>query len=275
MEKPWKAVVVPWSQWGGTHTCGFVWAVVIKNQLFLPSNPQYELASPCLGTHAQKPWLWGCSRMENKVGSHKNRGAHSWRLRSSCFPLRSSRTKFRLGLNGAPQVEIWPPVFVNPGVNAALDLPIIFTVMIIPHLFHGFPEADGFSSCLWSQHKSLSCAGGWGFPVPLWHLNKAGWAHPEPQIYHHIGRRNCWIFDHQLYERRAEKDLEQLGLKVFISHLYVLGADIYWEILDGTFASLLKQSDSFSFLILGRANFRAKQLQHFMYFKLIFLCQRY
>lgn len=172
MEKPWKAVVVPWSQWGGTHTCGFVWAVVIKNQLFLPSNPQYELASPCLGTHAQKPWLWGCSRMENKVGSHKNRGAHSWRLRSSCFPLRSSRTKFRLGLNGAPQVEIWPPVFVNPGVNAALDLPIIFTVIIIPHLFHGFPEADGFSSCLWSQHKSLSCAGGWGFPVPLWTLEQ-------------------------------------------------------------------------------------------------------
>lgn len=267
--------MVPWSQWGGTHTCGFVWAVIIKNQLFLPSNPKCELASPCLGTHAQKPWLWGCSRMENKVGSHENRGAHSWRLRSSCFPLQSSRTKFRLGLNGAPQVEIWPPVFVNPGVNAALDLPIIFTVMIIPHLFQGFPEADGFSSCLWSQHKSLSCAGGWGFPVPLWTLEQGRMGSSRAPNLSPYWQKKLLNFWSPTIWKEGRKNLEQLGLKVFISHLHVLGADIYWKILDGTFASLLKQPDSFSFLILGRENFRAKQLQHFMYFQLIFRCHRY
>lgn len=40
VEKPWKAVVVPCSLWGGARTHVFVWAVVFNNQLFLPPSLQ-------------------------------------------------------------------------------------------------------------------------------------------------------------------------------------------------------------------------------------------
>lgn len=59
LRKTWKNPGRLW--WCHNHsgeelTRGFVWALVFENQLFLPpSNPKHELASPCLGTHAQKP----------------------------------------------------------------------------------------------------------------------------------------------------------------------------------------------------------------------------
>lgn len=93
VEKPWKAVVVPCSLLGGgelTHMylCGQLYLTTSFS--FLPlSNPKQQLASPCLGTHAQKLCLWNRSRMESRIEcsieSHKNSGVHSWMAEELVF----------------------------------------------------------------------------------------------------------------------------------------------------------------------------------------------
>lgn len=128
---------------------------------------------------------------------------------------------------------------MNPAVNAALDLPIIFTGIIIPLHFHGFPEVDEFSSCLWSQHKCLFlCGGGWGCPAPLWTLEQGrmGFSRaPNLSPYWQKKLFNFWlIVTNCVTKRKAEKDLEwwsfwvwQFSFLIFVSWALMF-TGIFW-----------------------------------------------
>lgn len=170
----------------GRNSHTWIWlqlAVVFKNQLFLPPfNPKHELASPCLGTHAQKPWL-GWKSQKTRFGLEVTKTVvftPEW-LKSSCFPSPKLKSRGQIqdwsswGTSCFSQVQIWPPLFINPGVNTALDLPIIFTVIITPpRAVPSFPWVSRgwwvFQLPLESAQMPLSLW--WGFPGPLWMLEQ-------------------------------------------------------------------------------------------------------
>lgn len=93
------------------------------------------------------------------AGSHRNSGVHSWTAEELVLPSPKLKNRGQIqdwssrGTSCFAQVQIWPPLFINPAVNAALDLPVIFTVVIIP-----------LSAVPWFPWVSR---GWWVFQLPL------------------------------------------------------------------------------------------------------------
>lgn len=129
------------------------------------------------------------------AGSHRNSGVHSWTAEELVLPSPKLKNCSQIqdwssrGTSCFSQVQIWPPLFINPVVNAALDLPVIFTVVIIP--LSAVPWFPWVSRGWWVFQLPLESA---QMPLSPWwrhresgtfqyhcgHLNEAEWAYPEP-----------------------------------------------------------------------------------------------
>lgn len=203
---------------GGRLTVGELTRIYLCGQWYLttgfsflpPSSPKQQLSSPCLGTHAQKPFLWSCSRMDSKTkcnsDCHKNSRAHSRMAEELVLASEVLKNHSGLVLMGAP------PAFLRFEFDLyCLWIMAINLVWICQSFYCDF---HSFQCCVlvsigWSVfHHPLESAqvlvSSWWKPrlssTTAMTMNICGSSCgrqngliQSPRIYHHAGRSSCSI----------------------------------------------------------------------------------